>query len=294
MCDARDGVTDGLIENPVTCKFDPKALECSSGDAPSCLTPAQVEAARTIYAPAVNPRTRQEIYPAMQPGSELGWGGLAGPQPAGEAVELFKYLVFSDERWDFRTLAFDTAVALTDKADGGVLNATDAEPEAVLRSRRQAAALPRLERSAGCSGEHHQLLQPRARRRPAARHGCRAVRLFMMPGMTHCAGGEGPTRSTKSPSWKSGSSADRRRIESLRHTALTEKSIARARSVPIRRWRPTKEQAASTKRRVSCVKRLKYFLLRCRRVVRLKADATGYSKADATGTIYGPASLSVV
>ena len=38
MCDARDGVTDGLIENPVTCKFDPGALVCSSGDAPACLT----------------------------------------------------------------------------------------------------------------------------------------------------------------------------------------------------------------------------------------------------------------
>jgi hypothetical protein len=60
-----------------------------------------VEAARTIYAPAVNPRTRQEIDPALQPGSELAWGGLAGPQPAGVAVDLFKYLVFNDEQWDF-------------------------------------------------------------------------------------------------------------------------------------------------------------------------------------------------
>jgi len=47
-------------------------LECKGTDSMSCLTPAQVTAAQRIYSPAVNPRTRQEIFPALQPGSELG------------------------------------------------------------------------------------------------------------------------------------------------------------------------------------------------------------------------------
>ena len=81
----------GLIDDPRRCRFDPKVLECKNGDGSTCLTPAQVEPARRIYSPAVNPKTKQEIFPALQPGSELGWGGLAGPQPVGEAVEFFQY-----------------------------------------------------------------------------------------------------------------------------------------------------------------------------------------------------------
>ena len=31
-CDARDGVTDGVIENPAACTFDPRTLQCSAQD----------------------------------------------------------------------------------------------------------------------------------------------------------------------------------------------------------------------------------------------------------------------
>jgi feruloyl esterase len=191
MCDARDGVPDGLIEDPTTCPFDPQALECRNGDAPSCLTTAQVAAARTIYAPAVNPRTRQEIYPALQPGSELAWGGLAGPQPAGEAVELFKYVVFNDEHWDFRTLAFDTAVASTDKAQGGVLNATDANLKPFIDRGGRLLLYhgwnDQLVAPVSTVHYYDRVLQTTGRAKTAD-----SVRLFMIPGMTHCAGGEGP------------------------------------------------------------------------------------------------------
>jgi len=192
MCDARDGATDGLLENPTTCRFDPGALACTNGDGPSCLTPAQVEAARAIYTPAVNPRTHQEIYPALQPGSELGWAGLAGPQPAGEALELFKYVVVNDEQWDYRALAFDTAVASTEKAAGGVLNASDANLK------------PYFDRGGKLllyHGWNDQLVAPlssvqyydRVIKTTGRAQSTSSVRLFMMPGMTHCAGGEGPS-----------------------------------------------------------------------------------------------------
>ena len=124
-CDARDGLKDGLIDRPTTCRFDPKVLACRNGDAATCLTAPQVEAARRIYSPAINPRTKQEIFPALQPGSELGWGGLAGPRPAGEAVEFFQYVVFNDPAWDFKTLAWHTAAESADKAAAEVLNVTD-------------------------------------------------------------------------------------------------------------------------------------------------------------------------
>src|SRR5947207_6279311 len=52
QCDALDGVTDGVLENPMKCKFDPSVALCKSGDNPDCLTAAQVESAKKIYAGA--------------------------------------------------------------------------------------------------------------------------------------------------------------------------------------------------------------------------------------------------
>jgi feruloyl esterase len=191
-CDARDGLKDGLIDNPTACSFDPGVLACKQGDASTCLTAAQVDAARRIYAPAINPKTKREIFPALQPGSELGWAGLAGPQPVGEAVDFFSYIVFRDTSWDFRSLSFESAVSRSDEAAGRLLNATD----------------PNLSPFFGRGGKlllyhgwNDQLVAPLSTvnyfQRVIAASGDRSrisdsVRLFMMPGMNHCAGGEGP------------------------------------------------------------------------------------------------------
>jgi len=189
-CDARDGLKDGLIDNPTACRFDPKVLECRSGDASTCLPPAQVEAARRIYSPAINPRTKQEIFPALQPGSELGWGGLAGPQPVGEAVEFFQYVVFNDPAWDFRTLDWATAAESADKAAADALNVTNPNLK------------PFFDRGGKLllyHGWNDQLVAPVNSINyytrivsTVGRAAASSVRLFMMPGMNHCGGGEGP------------------------------------------------------------------------------------------------------
>jgi feruloyl esterase len=120
-CDALDGVKDGALEDPKRCKFDPKILECTSAEGPTCLTPAQVESARKMYAGPVNPRTNQQLFPGMAPGSELGWGASASPSIA---VDHFKYVVFKDPIWYYETFDFDADVALADRDDAR-LNATD-------------------------------------------------------------------------------------------------------------------------------------------------------------------------
>ena len=122
-CDALDGVKDGVIENPTRCRFDPKVLECKGADGPSCLTPAQVETAKALYAPVRNPATGAEIFPALlMPGSESDWRVLAGPEPIGTAYEAFKFVVFQDPNWDWHRFnpATDTELAL--KKDNGVLH----------------------------------------------------------------------------------------------------------------------------------------------------------------------------
>jgi feruloyl esterase len=190
-CDARDGVRDGVVDSPMQCRFDPKVLECKHGDAPSCLTVPQVDAARELYSPAIDPRTKEAIFPALQPGSELGWTSLAGPQPAGEAVEFFKYVVFNDPAWDYRTLRLDAAVTLAEAA-GGILNATDPNLH------------PFLSRGGKLLMYHgwtDQLVAPMNSVKyftsvvavmGGAAETANSVRLFMMPGMNHCGGGDGP------------------------------------------------------------------------------------------------------
>src|SRR5262249_46828217 len=79
-CDLLDGVKDGLLDNPTRCAFDPKEIECKSGDAPNCLTTAQVEAARKIYEGPINPRTSERIWPGLYRGSELDWSFFSDSQ----------------------------------------------------------------------------------------------------------------------------------------------------------------------------------------------------------------------
>jgi feruloyl esterase len=127
-CDALDGLKDGIIGNVEACKFDPVVIQCKSGETGNCLTAAQVEAARKIYAGPTNPRTKEEIYSPLYPGSELGWAQLAGgEQPLGIPVDFFKYYVFKDPNWNYRTrpLNFDSDVALAERPDVAPVNAVD-------------------------------------------------------------------------------------------------------------------------------------------------------------------------
>ncbi len=127
-CDALDGLKDGIIGDVEHCKFDPGVIQCKGAEAPACLTSPQVDAARKIYAGPINSRTKQEIYSPMYPGSELGWGQLAGGDtPLGIPVEFFKYFVFKDPNWDYKTrpVDFDTDTALADKPDIQPVNAVD-------------------------------------------------------------------------------------------------------------------------------------------------------------------------
>lgn len=99
-CDAADGVTDQVIENPLVCRFDPAVLRCRAQQADdSCLTAAQIESVRSLYAPVANAR-QEQVLPDLVPGSELGWAVAASPQPVATALDAFRYLLYADPAWD--------------------------------------------------------------------------------------------------------------------------------------------------------------------------------------------------
>lgn len=123
-CDAGDGVRDGLISDPEHCGFDPASVQCKQGDEAGCLNAGQVAAARQIYAPITHARTGRRLFGPLMRGSELGWTGVTGPQPAAYALEFFRSVVFQDPNWDPRSLNLDADVARAEAVPPGV-NAVD-------------------------------------------------------------------------------------------------------------------------------------------------------------------------
>lgn len=105
-CDAKDGLQDGLLEDPTQCTFDPASIQCAGADAASCLTAGQVDTVKKIYAGArFNDGT--PIYSGFEPGSELTWDFMIEKEPFSVNINFFKGMVFQDPQWDFRTFDVD-------------------------------------------------------------------------------------------------------------------------------------------------------------------------------------------
>jgi Tannase and feruloyl esterase len=192
-CDARDGLKDGLIDDPTRCDFNPQVLLCKGADNGSCLTAPQVEAAGKIYSPITNARTAQDEYPSYVPGTELGWGIFGkGPQPPALILDQYRYVVFKDPNWDWRTFDFDKDITRSEQPENVIMNAADPDLKpflahngklllyhgwsdtnvpALLTVLYYTSVVDTLGGTSKTMGN---------------------IRLFMEPGMAHCRGGEGP------------------------------------------------------------------------------------------------------
>jgi feruloyl esterase len=81
-CDSADGVTDGMISNPLQCDFDPRELQCKVGETDACLTPAQVERVKALYGP-IKSRGGLELYPGPTIAAALTPSARAAPDARG-------------------------------------------------------------------------------------------------------------------------------------------------------------------------------------------------------------------
>ncbi|MEY4641549.1 MAG: hypothetical protein RLZZ227_1543 [Pseudomonadota bacterium] len=189
QCDALDGLEDGVIGRPDACSFEPATLVCAAGASESCLTAAQADAMQAIY-DGVRGNDGNLLLPGWPRGAEMQLAALVmGPQPFPVAMSYFKQLVHGDDAtWDWMTMDYTSELVASRDYGAAILNVSAdslapffARGGKLLLSHGWNDGLIPANNTVQFYGE---LL--------AANTAQDQLRLFMAPGMEHCAGGEGP------------------------------------------------------------------------------------------------------
>ena len=194
-CDANDGVTDGFMTNPLACDVDISSIPG--------LTAEQRHAAEVIYGGArVGDR---HIYPGFPFGGETDAAGwkmwiTQSEMPLGQGVpnlhyafgtQMHKYIIFDDPEFDYSTFDFSDYFAWEEQTRPAakILNATDTDlsgfktagGKMILWTGWSDPAIP----AAGTLSYYDGVAE-------GDEEVDDYLRLFMLPGVLHCAGGPGP------------------------------------------------------------------------------------------------------
>jgi hypothetical protein len=100
-CGGQAGVPDGLLTDPRMCNFDPASIQCPNGatNTASCLTAAEVSTASKIYGGPMDATTGERMLAGSpQLGSEINWIGVEVPTTNSTATPvpvtgLFSYSI---------------------------------------------------------------------------------------------------------------------------------------------------------------------------------------------------------
>lgn len=204
-CDAKDGLKDGLIEDPRDCDFDPEQHlpRCESGSGDNCFTAGEIRTLAGIYSDVKS--NGKTIFPGQPVGAEAappngasGWNRWIinddGPSIGKTFSETFlRYLAFPEDNPDRTWEAFDFDKDPERMAFiQSILDATNPDLTA-FRDRggkmityygwADTALNPMM------NVEYYE--QVRAKLGGGAKD---AYRLYMVPGMFHCRGGLGVDR----------------------------------------------------------------------------------------------------
>ncbi len=203
QCDALDGQKDGLISDPLACRFDPQVLQCTGSVKADCLSAAEVEAVRRLYDGPRDAKTGERLtLGGPMPGSELNWAGVFVPanpdQPIFSkiiALEALRNLVFEKPPGDNFTLQdmrFDLATFDKLRPRHPLFDATNPDLSEFARKGGKLIlwhgwADPHI--SPLNTITYHDALQLRM----GGEHAASFERLYLLPGVSHCGGGEGPS-----------------------------------------------------------------------------------------------------
>ncbi|MFC7264660.1 tannase/feruloyl esterase family alpha/beta hydrolase [Streptomyces lutosisoli] len=201
------GATDGLITDPLSCTWDPGSIKCASGQTSTasdfCLTAAQVETVRKLYS---GPRDENGtlLYPGWQlRGSEANWSGVIVPTTADgttstqtSATERARYMLHptADPTATYKDFKF-TAAEFKQilGANEGTMDATDPDLSAFK------AAGGKLILWHGLADQNVSSVGTMAYYQAVEKAMGGTVktesfaRLFLLAGVAHCGGGQGPS-----------------------------------------------------------------------------------------------------
>lgn len=203
-CDALDGQKDGLINDPRQCKFDPAVVQCPPGraDTSQCLTGAQVDTVRKLYAGPQDAQGRHLTIGGPQYGSELSWEGVfvskSADQPVPStfmALGSIKNLIFEQNPpagYSLKDFHFDAAQFDQVRALHGLYDATNPDLSGY------ASAGGKLILWHGWSDPHISPINTIAyytavNQLMGTEKTGTFAKLFLFPGMYHCGMGDGPS-----------------------------------------------------------------------------------------------------
>jgi len=213
-CDGNDGVVDGLIGDPRQCKFDPAPLLCKTAESAECLTAGQLAMVKAIYRDVQLPNgATLHGFPAGHEGGATGWPlWISGRQlptkqsdgriwfteessPTGFrfADGFFRYMAFEQDDPNYDWRKFDVSRDLGKiETITEILSPTNADLKKFGASGKKLLlyhgwADPAIS-AYGTIDYYNKVVGTVGGKQKADNF----VRLFLAPGMHHCAGGPGP------------------------------------------------------------------------------------------------------
>src|ERR1700722_9430751 len=192
-CDMDDGVKDGIIGNPMACKFDPSTLACKAGSQSACLTDSQIEVVKKMYAGPPASIVNRVYTEGAIPGSELNWVSdfLSYWSTSHYTADVFRYEGFwpapgpswnisdFDMNRDYKRIGMYGTLANANNPDLRKFAAVGAK--LLVYFGWQDPSPPE-------ATDYYETVEKTMGGRAATQN---FFRLFMIPGMDHCSGGAG-------------------------------------------------------------------------------------------------------
>jgi hypothetical protein len=198
-CDLNDGVKDGLIGDPRMCKFEPEELACTTDKKGGCLSTSQIEAVRKIYGGPITATGKELAMPHVFKGSELSWlefFGGSNNEPTSMykyTAEWFRYYLFQPNpgpTWTVKDFDFERdyqrfgLAELTEPVNADLRRLKNRNGKLLLYTGWN-DPVAGVGRTVDYYESAEKIVGERARTQEF-------FRLFVVPGMNHCSGGDGP------------------------------------------------------------------------------------------------------